>query len=116
MRKSLTKLEILKKQSEIDKAFKNGKATSRRGLKLILAPNNLNRNRIIVIPVKHYGNAVERNRIRRRIKEIWRKEKEKFISGNDFIFLVYPGKVFDSKKLEQVILELCDEQGIYLNK
>lgn len=115
MRKSLSKLEILRKKSEIDNAFKNGKSTSRRGIKLILAPNNLNRNRIIVIPVKHFGNAVERNTIRRRIKEIWRKNKDKFISGNDFIFLVYPGKVFDSKKLEKTILELCEEQGIYLD-
>ena len=115
MRKSLSKLEILRKKSEIDNAFKTGKSTSRRGIKLILAPNNLNRNRIIVIPVKHYGNAVERNTIRRRIKEIWRKNKDKFISGNDFIFLVYPGKVFDSKKLEKTILELCEEQGIYLD-
>jgi ribonuclease P protein component len=116
MRKSLSKLEIIKKKSEIDNAFKLGKATSRRGIKLILAPNYLNHNRIIVIPVKHYGNAVQRNRIRRRIKEIWRKEKEHFISGNDFVFLVYPGKVFDSKKLDKTILDLCEEQGIYLNK
>ncbi len=115
MRKSLSKLEILKKKSEIDNAFKIGKSTSRRGIRLILAPNDLNRNRIIVIPIKHYGNAVQRNTIRRRIKEIWRKEKEKFVSGNDFIFLVYPGKVFESKKLEKTILELCEEQGIYLS-
>ncbi|MGD1816835.1 MAG: ribonuclease P protein component [Pleomorphochaeta sp.] len=114
MRKSLSKLEILKKKSEIDNAFKIGKSTSRRGIRLILAPNDLNRNRIIVIPIKHYGNAVQRNTIRRRIKEIWRIEKEKFVSGNDFIFLVYPGKVFESKKLEKTILELCEEQGIYL--
>lgn len=113
MRKSLSKLEIIKKKAEIDKAFKNGKTTSRRGLKLIVAPNNLNLNRIIIIPIKHYGNAVKRNSIRRRIKEIWRKEKEKFIIGHDFIFLVYPGKVFDSKQLEKTILELCEEQGIY---
>lgn len=116
MRKSLSKLEILKKKSEIDKVFKIGKSTSRRGLKLILAPNNLNRNRIIVIPIKHYGNAVERNSIRRRIKEIWRKKKTEFISGNDFIFLVYPGKVFDNKTLEKTILDICEEQGIYLKK
>lgn len=116
MRKSLSKLEILKKKSEIDNAFKLGKSASRRGIKLIVAPNQLNYNRIIVIPIKHYGNSVERNRIRRRIKEIWRKEKEKFISGNDFIFLVYPGKVFESKILEKTILDLCYEQGIYLDK
>ena len=116
MRKSLSKLEILKKKSEIDKAFKTGKASSRRGLKLILAPNELNRSRIIVIPIKHYGNAVQRNSIRRRIKEIWRINKTNFISGYDFIFLVYPGRVFDSKTLEKTVLDICEDQGIYLDK
>lgn len=113
MRKSLSKLEIVKKQPEINRAFKTGRAASRRGLKLIVAPNNLKWSRVIVIPVKHYGTAVERNKIRRQFKEIWRNEKANFISGYDFVILVYPGKVYDHEQQVKKLISLCVEAGVY---
>lgn len=113
MRKSLSKREIVKKQPEINRAFKTGRVVSRRGLKLIIAPNDLKWSRIIVIPVKHYGNAVERNKIRRQLKEIWRNEKAHFVSGYDFVFLVYPGKVVAYNQQVKKLIDLCVEAGVY---
>jgi ribonuclease P protein component len=113
MRKSLSKKEIIKKQSEINRAFKAGQKYSRHGLKLIVTSNDLPFSRIIVIPVKHYGNAVQRNRIRRQLKEIWRCDKENFKSGYDFVFLVYPGKVVEYSQQKKKLIDLCVEAGVY---
>jgi ribonuclease P protein component len=113
MRKSLSKKEIIKKQPEINRAFKAGRKFSCHGLKLIVASNDLPFSRIIVIPVKHYGNAVQRNRIRRQLKEIWRYDKENFKSGYDFVFLVYPGKVVEYSQQKKKLIDLCVEAGVY---
>lgn len=115
MRKNLTKREIIRKKPDIDKVFRRGQSVSCRGMKLITAPNGLEFSRIIVIPVKHYGNSVERNRIRRQIKEFWRCSKEYLMSGFDFVFLVYPGKVSDHDKQVKKLINLCVEAGVYLS-
>ncbi|MBK5201155.1 MAG: ribonuclease P protein component [Spirochaetaceae bacterium] len=114
MRKSLSKKEIIKKQPEINRAFKTGQKFSCHGLKLIVASNDLPFSRLIVIPVKHYGNAVQRNRIRRQLKEIWRCDKENFKSGYDFVFLVYPGKVVEYSQQKKKLIDLCVEAGVYI--
>jgi len=111
MRKSLTKSEIVRNQPEIDRIFKNGKATSCKGIKLIVCKNNLDWSRIIVIPVRHYGNAVQRNKIRRQVKEVWRNAKERLVAGYDFAFVVYPGNAYDYTMLTQQLLDLCGKAG-----
>ncbi len=114
MRKSLTKQEIVKKKPEIDAIFRKGKKFSCSGVRLMVAPNGLPVNRIVVIPVRHYGNAVQRNRIRRQIKEIWRNEKPGFFSGFDFAFVVYPGKAVDYETQKKQLTQLFSQAGLYL--
>ena len=113
MRKSLTKREIVKKKPEIDTIFKTGKSYSCYGVRLRIAPNSLSWNRIIVIPVKHYGNAIQRNTIRRQIKEIWRNEKNHFISGFDFAFVVYPKKAESHEQQKEELTRLFTQAHLY---
>ncbi len=113
MKRSLTKKEIVKKQPEIDRIFKTGKSFSCLGIRLIVCPNLLEKNRIVVIPVKHYGNSVQRNRIRRQVKEIWRQEKPLMSSGYDFAFVVYPGKAVTYDIQTERIVTLCQKAGVY---
>ncbi len=113
MRRSLSKKEIVKRKPEIDRIFKTGRHFSCHGLKLIVSQNQLDVDRIVVIPVRHYGNSVQRNRIRRQIKEIWRTEKPRMIPGYDFAFVVYPGKVHDYAFQKEQILSLCDKAGVF---
>lgn len=112
MRESLTKREIVRKKSEIDRIFKTGKHKHVRGLKLVLSENSLPYSRVIVIPVRHYGTAVERNKVRRRIKEIWRTSKTRLASGYDYAFVVYPGNGYDYAELKRILLSLCRKQGV----
>lgn len=114
MRKSLTKQEIVKKKPEIDAIFRKGKKFSCSGVRLLVAPNGLGVDRVIVIPVRHFGNSVERNRIRRQIKEIWRIEKPKFRTGFDFAFVVYPGKVLDHETQRKQLTYLFSQAEVYL--
>ena len=114
MRKSLTKQEIVKKKPEIDAIFRKGKKFSCSGVRLLVAPNGLGVDRVIVIPVRHFGNSVERNRIRRQIKEIWRTEKPRFRTGFDFAFVVYPGKVFDHETQRKQLTYLFSQAEVYL--
>ncbi len=113
MRKSLTKREIVKKKPEIDNIFLSGSSLSCPGIKLRIVKNNLDLNRIIVIPVKHYGNAVQRNRIRRQIKEIWRLEKNNFISGFDFAFVVYTRKAVSHEQQKEQLTRLFKQARLY---
>jgi ribonuclease P protein component len=115
MRKSLTKTELIRYQPEIDRIFKQGKSQSAKGLKIIVRKNEIGWSRMIVIPVRHYGTAVERNKIRRQIKEIWRNEKERLVSGYDYAFVVYPGNAYDYNLLKQVVLTLCKKAGVLLS-
>lgn len=113
MRKSLTKQEIVKKKPEIDAIFRTGKKFSCPQVKLLVSPNGQDVDRVIVIPVRNYGNSVERNRIRRQIKEIWRTEKPRFRTGFDFAFVVYPGKVFDHETQRKQLTSLFLQAGVY---
>lgn len=111
MRKSLSKQEIVKSKIEIDHIFKTGRAYRTSGLKLIVVSNGLEYSRIIVIPVKHYGNSVERNHIRRQYKELFRNAKADIKTGFDFAFIVFKGKatVYEEKKTH--LISLLNQAG-----
>lgn len=111
MRKSLTKNQIIRLKTDIDKAFKAGKRYSLSCFKLSVAENNLSYSRLIVIPVRHYGNSVQRNHIRRQIKEIWRVNQDKIRSGIDCVFIVYPGTDLSYDQKENIIFSLLQKSG-----
>ena len=113
MRRSLTKNQIIRKKADIDNVMKAGKRQSLSCFKLSVVKNDLTYSRIIVIPARHYGNSVQRNKIRRQIKEIWRTNQERFQSGLDFAVVVYPthdnSMTFEETKT--LILDLFERSG-----
>ncbi len=118
MRRSLTKTEIIRKKEEINRIFRQGHSVSCMGMRLISLNNNLGFDRIIVIPAKHFGTAVERNKARRRAKEVFRNYKGRISSenpvedeGHDYVLLLYPGKVSTFSLLESGFIELLDRTG-----
>ena len=115
MRRSLTKTEIIRKKEEINRIFRQGRSVSCMGMRLISLSNNLGFDRIIVIPAKHFGNSVERNKARRRAKEVFRNYDGRISldnpmedEGRDFVLVLYPGKVSTFSLLESGFLELLD--------
>jgi len=106
MRKSLTKKQIIRLKADIDNVFEAGKRFSLSCFKLYVSENNLTYSRLIVIPARHYGNSVQRNLIRRQVKEIWRTNQEKIKEGLDMVVVVYPGKALKYEEKESTLLEL----------
>lgn len=115
MRRNHTKNEIIRKKIDIDRIFKEGKSFSSYGMRLISLSNNLGYDRLIVIPAKHFGRAVDRNKARRRAKEIFRNYPMRNSSldsfnenSKDYALILYPGKVSDFSLLESGFTNLLD--------
>lgn len=47
--------------------------------------------RLGLVVSRKVGNAVIRNRVKRRLREIFRKNKEKILSGTDVVLIAKPG-------------------------
>ncbi|MCF7929828.1 MAG: ribonuclease P protein component [Spirochaetales bacterium] len=102
-KRSLTKRQRLGKGAEIDRVFRNGKRVSTRGARLIFLRNRLPYNRYAVSPARNYGTAVERNRVRRRIREIIRNQQHRIEPGFDLVFILYPDSYTFQDRHRQVI-------------
>ena len=50
--------------------------------------NQQENHRVGIIVKKSMGNAVQRNKMRRRLKEIWYKQNQILISGSDVVIIV----------------------------
>ena len=74
MRKSHTDSVIsLKNKKDISNIFESGKVKYIDGIGIRIINNEEECNRAVIIPLHGYGNAVQRNKIKRRIREILRK-------------------------------------------
>ncbi len=63
--------------------------------------NDLTFNRFAVALVRKYGNAVERNRSKRYLREIYRNLKESIVPGIDIVIVLYPGNFSFSDRKNQ---------------
>ncbi|MCR4675761.1 MAG: ribonuclease P protein component [Sphaerochaetaceae bacterium] len=111
MRKSLTKKQIIRSKTDIDNLFKAGKRYASSCFKLLVRPNGLEYSRFIVIPVRHFGNSIRRNTIRRQIKEIWRLNQDKILNGLDCAFIVYSDSDLSYSKKEEILIDLLNRSG-----
>ncbi len=103
MRKNLTKQERLKGKTSILKVFSARTRVKCTGAKLIYIENELGINRVLFTFIKKYGNAVQRNKTRRQLKEIYRNMKNSLKTGYDMIFILYPGKFNYSDRKYQTL-------------
>lgn len=102
MRRSLTKVERLRKQSEIKNLFGSGKSYSCKGLKIWYAEGKYSFSRVLFSPSRTYATAVARNLIKRQAREIYRQVKSKVKPGYDMIFLFFPGDFTYQERQEQI--------------
>jgi len=81
----------LKKKKDFEKVLKEGKKVKWDGLVLKYYSNLLKESRFgIIVSKKVSKKAVVRNKIKRRIREILKKELKKIKKGQDIVFFVYP--------------------------
>ncbi len=77
----------LSKTSEFKKVFSEGRRSEGKNLIIFILKNNYGFNRLGIIVKKETGNAVVRNKIKRRLKEANRLLNKKLLPGYDIILL-----------------------------
>ncbi len=82
------------------------------GFKLLYKKNSTGLSRMAVTTPRNYGNAVERNRTKRIIREVFRNIKEQLKEdGFDLLFIVYK-KDLEYKDTFLELISICRQAGI----
>ncbi len=102
MNESLTKQERLKKSSDISRVFSRGRKTSRPGASLYWIKNDIPLNRLAITLPRKFGHAVERNKTKRWIREVYRKMKGEIHQGYDLVIVAYPGEFLYADRKQQI--------------
>ena len=103
----MNKDERLRNSREFRYVYDNGKSFANKYLVMFFIENNLDFNRVGFATTKKLGNSVVRNKFKRRMRESYRLNKDKFKQGYDIIFLSRAGaKDIDYNAIESAILHL----------
>ena len=103
----------IKRNKDFRSIYKRGKSRVTPVLAMYVRKNKNTANRIGITVSTKVGKAVVRNRVRRRIREAYRKNEGAFLSGYDIIFVsrVRAASVSFSE-IEKNILSLSRSFGI----
>jgi ribonuclease P protein component len=83
--------ERLRKRAAVQAVFAKGERFSDRRLVLLVLAGETGRRRCAFAAGKKLGNAVQRNRARRRLREAYRYVRGEFLIGCDLVLLARPG-------------------------
>ena len=82
-------------------------------LVLYARKNRTNTNRVGITVSKKLGHAVVRNRVRRRLREVYRLNEAQFQCGWDIVVVARTKAIHaDFQKLTQAYLQLAEKAGI----
>lgn len=87
----LRKEERLRKKRDFERVFEEGAAFHGKNLTAYALPNSLGFSRIGIVTGKKVGRAVERNRIRRLLRECFRLNKALLGPGLDVVLITKKG-------------------------
>ena len=98
----------LKKDSDFRKVYKHGKSFANRNLVMYILDNKSDSTRVGISVSKKVGNAINRNKIRRRIKESYRLNIDANVKyGYDIVFIARVAiKEADYKDIEKSMTHL----------
>ena len=109
----MNKVYSLKKNIEFKKVYSQGKNYWNRNLILYVKKNNYNYNRVGFTITKKIRNSEVRNKIRRRLKEVYRLNMQNMNLGYDLIFIPKKNTVDISyQELESAMLHILKISGI----
>ena len=100
----------LKKNYEFRRLYNKGKSAASQFAVVYCRRNGSDGNRLGITVSAKIGGAVQRNRIRRRLKEIYRLNEDKLKTGFDIVF-VARGRSRNAgyKELESSVLRLLEK-------
>ena len=105
--------EVLRKQEDFTRLYKNGKSSGSKYLVLLTRKNGLSTNRKAFLASKKVGNSVCRNRARRLMKEAFRKTEAELPVGYDFL-LIARHDILNCKcqQVEESLRAVCKKNGL----
>ena len=80
--------ESLKKNQDFQKVYRNGTSKGNRYLVMYVLKNQYMKNRLGISVSKKVGNSVVRHRLTRLIRESYRLNEEKFLTGYDIVVVL----------------------------
>ncbi|MBE6992837.1 MAG: ribonuclease P protein component [Ruminococcaceae bacterium] len=103
----------LKENRDFRRLYSKGRSKASSRMVVYCRKNRLGKNRIGITVSTKLGCAVKRNRIRRRMREAYRLNEERFEPGNDIVIVVR-GKAMDSEfsELTQTLLQMSGALGL----
>lgn len=103
----------LKKNSDFHRLYSRGKSAVTPYVVLYCRKNRLGENRLGYTVSTKLGNAVVRNRVRRRLREIYRLNSDGLKTGFDIVAVARARCVGgDYRKIECAFLRACEELGL----
>jgi len=101
----LKKQNRLKNKNDFDKVFKKGISVFGQILGIKFSKNTSMFNRFgVIVSKKISKKAIERNKIKKQIKDILRNEEKNLKKGNDFVIITLPE--IKNKKYKEIQLEI----------
>lgn len=112
----MDKIYRLKKNIEFREVYDHGRNYWNRNLVLYIKKNGLKKTRVGYTITKKIGNAVIRNKIRRRMKEIYRLNFYDIKEGYDLIFICKKNTVnLSYKELEKSMIHIMKMARVLKN-
>ena len=109
--------KMLKKNYEFKQVLTKGKCYVGKYIKAVIIPNKKSNNYIgLAISTKN-GKAVERNKMKRLLRENYKNIEEKIKKGNSIVFLLKKGesiKKITYKKIEEDMLEILKKAKLII--
>jgi len=121
---TFSKSERLCSKVLIEEVFGKGKAISGPSFKLIWLRSEITGESpvqiVITVPKRNFKKAVDRNKLKRRVREVYRKNKSRvydvIADGSVYLMLVYTGRrMMEYKEIEGSILKLLQRLISELN-
>lgn len=111
----MTDFLTLKRNGEFRRVYARGKSRVSSALVIYYLKNRMGRNRVGITTSKKIGNAVERNRSRRVLKEGFRAVMPRIKTGYDFVLVARSKtKHLKSTDISAALLSLLRAEGLIL--
>ena len=103
----------MKRNHEFQRLYRRGKSAASPYLALYCRKGRRGENRLGFTVGKKVGGAVQRNRVRRRLREIYRLHEDELLPGHDIVVVARVKAVYARYgQLERSFLTLADKLGL----
>ena len=107
----------VKENYEFRRIYAKGKSGVSPYLVVYIRPNRRGHNRLGVTVSTKLGHAVVRNRVRRRLREIFRLNQGRLLQGYDFVVVARTRAVnAEYREIDRAFLRVCDKLGLLEKK